>query len=38
MAIVANYIKNQEQHHSKKSFTEELNEFADKYKFDLKRD
>ena len=38
MAIVANYIKNREQHHSKKSFTEELNEFADKYKFDLKRD
>jgi putative transposase len=30
---VRNYIKNQEQHHSKKSFEEEYNEFIDKYNF-----
>jgi putative transposase len=28
---VANYIKNQENHHLKKSFNEEVNEFMDKY-------
>ncbi len=28
---VRNYIHNQEVHHSKKSFTEELNEFMEKY-------
>ena len=36
--IVKNYIKNQEKHHSRKSFAEEAKEFADKFKFDLKND
>lgn len=30
---VRNYIKNQEKHHKKKSFTEEYQEFIDKYNF-----
>lgn len=30
---VRNYIKNQENHHKKKSFTEEYQEFIDKYNF-----
>lgn len=30
---VRNYIKNQEQHHSKQTFEEEYNEFMTKYKF-----
>jgi putative transposase len=30
---VRNYIKNQEQHHSKQTFEEEYNEFMIKYKF-----
>ncbi|MBO9672523.1 MAG: IS200/IS605 family transposase [Sphingobacteriaceae bacterium] len=30
---VINYIKNQEVHHSKKSFANEVKEFEDKYKF-----
>jgi putative transposase len=28
------YIKNQEEHHKKKTFSEEYNEFIDKYKFE----
>jgi putative transposase len=32
---VTNYIKNQETHHSKKSFTEEVDEFMDKYGWQL---
>ena len=32
---VRNYIKNQEDHHKKKSFTEEYQEFMRKYKFDV---
>lgn len=28
---VINYIKNQEEHHAKKSFTEEVDEFMTKY-------
>ena len=30
---VRNYIKNQEKHHQKKTFTEEYNEFIEKYNF-----
>jgi putative transposase len=37
LEIVSNYIKNQEKHHSKKSFEEEVKEFADKYKFELRK-
>ena len=33
---VRNYIKNQEHHHLKKSFSDEYSEFIDKYKFDNK--
>lgn len=32
---VTNYIKNQEIHHSKKTFEEEAQEFADKFNFEL---
>lgn len=32
---VINYIKNQETHHSKKSFNDEVNEFIDKYGWEL---
>lgn len=32
---VRNYIKNQEIHHKKKSFTEEYQEFIDKYNFKM---
>jgi len=35
---VSNYIKNQENHHQKKSFEEEVKEFADKYKFELRKE
>ena len=35
--IVRNYIKNQEEHHKKKSFTDEYNEFIKNYGFNLKR-
>ena len=35
---VINYIKNQEVHHSKKSFMDEVQEFADKYKFVIIKD
>ena len=35
--IVSNYIKNQEKHHNKKSFEEEVKEFADKYKFEIRK-
>ena len=38
LEIVSNYIRNQENHHRKKSFEEEVKEFADKYKFDLRKD
>ena len=31
---VRNYINNQEQHHSKKSFQQEYDEFMNKYRFD----
>jgi putative transposase len=31
VGIVVNYIKNQESHHDKKSFIEEVNEFMTKY-------
>jgi len=31
---VRNYIKNQEQHHAKKSFQQEYDEFIDKYGFE----
>jgi putative transposase len=31
---VRNYIKNQEEHHSKKTFQEEYDEFIEKYKFE----
>lgn len=30
---IRNYIKNQEDHHSRKTFQQEYNEFIDKYKF-----
>ncbi|AZB27349.1 IS200/IS605 family transposase [Chryseobacterium bernardetii] len=32
---VRNYIKNQEKHHQKKSFTEEYHEFIEKYNFKM---
>jgi REP element-mobilizing transposase RayT len=32
---VRNYIKNQEKHHKKKSYTEEYQEFIDKYDFKI---
>ena len=32
---VINYIKNQENHHTKKSFDEEVNEFLEKYEWEL---
>ena len=32
------YIKNQENHHRKKSFENEVEEFADKYKFELRKE
>jgi putative transposase len=35
VATVINYIKNQEEHHSKKSFETEVNEFMDKYGWKL---
>jgi hypothetical protein len=31
---VRNYIKNQEEHHSKQSYEEEYKEFITKYKFE----
>ncbi|WP_419870209.1 IS200/IS605 family transposase [Chryseobacterium sp. CT-SW4] len=31
--LIRNYIKNQEKHHKKKTFTEEYQEFIDKYGF-----
>ena len=34
LVIVRNYIKNQEQHHSKKTFQEEYDEFIRKYGFE----
>lgn len=34
LSKVRNYIRNQEAHHSKKSFTAEYNEFITKYGFD----
>jgi len=35
---VRNYIKNQEEHHRKKSFQEEYDEFLEKYGFERFRD
>ncbi|MDN3585579.1 IS200/IS605 family transposase [Pedobacter aquatilis] len=35
LEAVTNYIKNQESHHSKKTFGTEVKEFADKYKFEI---
>ncbi len=35
---VINYIKNQEKHHSKKSFDEEVNEFMKRYGWELIKD
>jgi len=35
---VVNYIKNQEKHHSKKSFNEEVNEFMTKYGWERIKD
>ncbi|KIA91268.1 transposase [Pedobacter kyungheensis] len=35
---VINYIKNQEAHHSKKSFADEVKEFEDKYKFVIQKE
>jgi len=35
---VMNYIKNQEKHHSKKSFNEEVNEFMTRYGWELIKD
>ncbi len=38
LETVTNYIKNQEAHHEKKSFVMELEEFADKYKFEIRNE
>jgi putative transposase len=38
LPIVVNYIKNQEKHHSKKTFNEEVNEFMTKYGWTLIKD
>ncbi|RZK20637.1 MAG: IS200/IS605 family transposase [Pedobacter sp.] len=38
LETVTNYIKNQEIHHAKKSFAEEVKEFADKYKFEIRNE
>jgi len=35
---VSDYIKNQEKHHRKKSFVEEIKEFNEKYKFEKEKD
>ena len=35
---VINYIKNQEKHHSKKSFDDEVNEFMTKYGWKITKD
>ncbi|RNL49551.1 IS200/IS605 family transposase [Pedobacter jejuensis] len=35
---VINYIKNQEKHHQWKSFNDEVQEFANNYKFDLQKE
>lgn len=34
LPVVRNYIKNQEVHHSKKTFTEEYNELMEKFEFE----
>ncbi len=36
--LVRDYIKNQEEHHTVKSFTEEINEFMDKYSWTYIKD
>ena len=36
--IVRNYIRNQEEHHSKKTFQQEYDEFIEKYGFELYKD
>ncbi|WP_316735239.1 IS200/IS605 family transposase [Pedobacter aquatilis] len=38
LEVVTNYIKNQEVHHTKKSFATEVKEFSDKYKFDIRKE
>jgi putative transposase len=38
LPIVVNYIKNQEKHHSKKTFNEEVNEFMTNYGWTLIKD
>ncbi|MCX2576289.1 IS200/IS605 family transposase [Pedobacter sandarakinus] len=38
LEIVNNYIKYQENHHHKKSFEEEVEEFTDKYKFEIRKE
>ncbi|WP_347216474.1 IS200/IS605 family transposase [Chryseobacterium sp.] len=35
LGAVRNYIKNQEKHHQKKSFTDEYQEFIEKYNFKM---
>ena len=36
--VVVNYIKNQEKHHAKRSFEDEVNEFMTKYEWKLIKD
>ncbi|WP_443937626.1 IS200/IS605 family transposase [Pedobacter sp. MW01-1-1] len=36
--IVTNYIKNQETHHSKKTFIQEVEEYANKFKFEIPKE
>lgn len=38
LQAVTNYIKNQEIHHTKKSFESEVKEFEDKYGFILEKE
>ena len=38
LGIVVNYIKNQENHHAKKSYADEVEEFVNKYGFTILKD
>jgi putative transposase len=38
VAAIVGYIKNQETHHLKKSFTEEVDEFMKKYNWEIIKD
>ena len=38
VGVVVNYIKNQEEHHKKKTFSEEVDEFLRRYGFKLIKD